>query len=88
MSDVQIKTKDGVADGKFFAAAGKTKAPAVIVYMDAFGIRAGMSGMAEKLAGYGYNVLLPNLYYRAGRRSRSTPRRRLTIRRKESGSWA
>jgi carboxymethylenebutenolidase len=66
MADVQIMTKDGVADGNFFAAANKSKGPAVIMYMDAFGIRPGMSGMAEKLAGFGYNVLLPNLYYRAG----------------------
>jgi len=66
MADVQIKTKDGVADGKFFSAANQSKAPAVIMYMDAFGIRPKMSGMAEKLAGFGFNVLLPNLYYRAG----------------------
>lgn len=66
MSDVQIKTKDGLADGKFYPAGKGAKGPPVIMYMDAFGIRAGMSGMAEKLAGFGYSVLLPNLYYRSG----------------------
>jgi carboxymethylenebutenolidase len=66
MSDVQIKTKDGVANAQFFPAGKKPTGPPVIMYMDAFGIRPGMSGMAEKLAGFGYSVLLPNLYYRAG----------------------
>ncbi len=66
MTSVEIKTKDGVANCQFFPPGKKSKSPAVIMYMDAFGIRPGMSGMAEKLAGYGFNVLLPNLYYRAG----------------------
>ena len=66
MSDVQIKTKDGLADAKLFPATNKPKGPPVIMYMDAFGIRPGMSAMAEKLAGFGFSVLLPNLYYRSG----------------------
>lgn len=34
--------------------------------MDAFGVRAELCGMAERLASYGYVVALPNLYYRSG----------------------
>lgn len=40
--------------------------PAVIFYMDAFGIRPQLDDMAKRLASNGYVVLLPNLYYRSG----------------------
>jgi carboxymethylenebutenolidase len=40
--------------------------PAVIFYMDGFGIRPGMVQMAAHLASKGYVVLLPDLYYRLG----------------------
>jgi carboxymethylenebutenolidase len=38
--------------------------PAVVLYMDAFGIRPELTGMAERLASHGYVVAVPNLYYR------------------------
>lgn len=40
--------------------------PAVILYMDAFGIRPNLAGMAQRLATHGYVVVVPNLYYRSG----------------------
>jgi len=40
--------------------------PLVVVYMDAFGIRPALAGMARRLASHGYAVALPNLYYRHG----------------------
>ena len=43
--------------------------------MDAPGIREELRDMARRLATAGYAVLLPNLYYRAGRRQRLRPRR-------------
>lgn len=42
-------------------------APAVFMLMDAPGIREELRDMARRLASAGYCVLLPNLYYRAGR---------------------
>jgi len=45
----------------------------VIFYMDAFGIRPGMIQMATHLAGKGYVVLLPDLYYRFGDYAPLTP---------------
>jgi carboxymethylenebutenolidase len=41
--------------------------PAVFFLMDAPGIREELRDMARRLATVGYCVLLPNLYYRAGR---------------------
>ena len=41
--------------------------PAVFMLMDAPGIREELRDMARRLAAVGYYVLLPNLYYRAGR---------------------
>jgi carboxymethylenebutenolidase len=41
--------------------------PAVLLLMDAPGIREELRDMARRLATTGYYVLLPNLYYRAGR---------------------
>src|SRR2546422_797664 len=41
--------------------------PAVFLLMDAPGIREELRDMACRLATVGYYVLLPNLYYRAGR---------------------
>jgi carboxymethylenebutenolidase len=41
--------------------------PAVFLMMDAPGIREELRDMARRLATVGYFVLLPNLYYRAGR---------------------
>ena len=41
--------------------------PAVFFLMDAPGIREELRDMTRRLATTGYYVLLPNLYYRAGR---------------------
>src|SRR5690349_24378372 len=47
--------------------------PAVIFQMDAPGIREELRDMARRLATVGYYVLLPNLYYRAGRDTKYGP---------------
>jgi len=41
--------------------------PTVILYMDAPGIREELYGFARRIAGEGYLVLLPDMYYRLGR---------------------
>jgi carboxymethylenebutenolidase len=48
--------------------------PAVILYMDAFGIRADLASMAQRLASQGYVVVVPNLYYRSGAYAPFDPR--------------
>jgi carboxymethylenebutenolidase len=63
---VEIKTKDGVAPCYFVSPPQEGNRPAVILHMDAFGVRPALCDMADRLAGNGYHVLLPNLYYRSG----------------------
>ncbi len=47
--------------------------PAVFLLMDAPGIREELFDMARRLGTVGYAVLLPNLYYRAGRDTKYGP---------------
>ncbi|MDX8492880.1 dienelactone hydrolase family protein [Mesorhizobium sp. VK22B] len=62
---IEIKTNDGVAKAGLFRSAKASPAKAgVILYMDAFGPRPVLDEMAERLAGNGYAVLVPDLFYR------------------------
>jgi carboxymethylenebutenolidase len=67
MRDIEIGTEDGTAKAAFVppASPGETRA-GVILYMDAFGPRASLYQMAERLADNGYAVLVPDLFYRYG----------------------
>jgi carboxymethylenebutenolidase len=49
--------------------------PAVLMLMDAPGMRDELYAMARRLGTGGYCVLLPNLYYRAGRDTKFGPQR-------------
>ena len=61
--DIEIATADGAAKAGLFRSGGKAKA-GVVLYMDAFGPRPALDGMAERLAAFGYAVLVPDLFYR------------------------
>src|ERR1700752_1583638 len=64
---LDIATKDGAME-TFICHPDRGGAyPAVFLLMDAPGIREELRDMARRLATVGYYVLLPNLYYRAGR---------------------
>jgi carboxymethylenebutenolidase len=63
---LRIPTADGRADA-FAAFPGHgERHPGVLLYSDAFGLRPVLETMARELAGHGYYVLVPNLYYRHG----------------------
>ncbi|NML73203.1 dienelactone hydrolase family protein [Rhizobium sp. S-51] len=64
--DIRIEMPDGSAEAGLFTpqAGAKDKLPGVILYMDAFGPRPALEGMAARLAAEGYAVLLPDLFYR------------------------
>ena len=64
---VDIPTKAGSMDTFICHPERRGPWPGIIFYMDAPGIREELRDMARRLATVGYYVLLPNLYYRAGR---------------------
>jgi carboxymethylenebutenolidase len=65
-SQITIRTRDGDCPSYVATPAEGGPWPAVIFYMDAGGIRPVVIEMAERLAGAGYIVLLPDLFYRYG----------------------
>src|SRR3954469_16358621 len=65
VSEVSIPAADGTAAAWLFTPQGKGRWPSALMFMDALGIRPAMMAMAERLAGEGYAVLLPNLFYRS-----------------------
>lgn len=64
---IDVPTPDGVADCLLATPDQPGPHPAVLVHMDAFGLRPRLEEMAATLAGEGYVVLLPNAFYREGR---------------------
>jgi carboxymethylenebutenolidase len=64
---VDVPTKGGRMDTFICHPERHGPWPGIVFYMDAPGIREELRDMARRLATAGYYVLLPNLYYRAGR---------------------
>lgn len=63
---LDITTDDGAMETFICRPERDEPHPAVLMLMDAPGIREELHDMARRLATVGYCVLLPNLYYRAG----------------------
>ncbi|MCF1596569.1 dienelactone hydrolase family protein [Streptomyces muensis] len=63
---LQIPTADGQADALAAFPDGGGRHPGVLMYADGFGIRPVLRDMARELAGHGYYVIVPNLFYRHG----------------------
>jgi carboxymethylenebutenolidase len=68
---IEIKTEDGVAPAFEF---GEPSAPKVLLLMDGIGMRPAMHEIAERLAGNGFRVLMPDLFYRLGEYTAPDPR--------------
>lgn len=64
---VDIPALDGTADAYFTHPGDGGARPAVLLYMDAFGVRPRLRAMADRIAEAGYAVLVPNVLYRHGR---------------------
>src|SRR5438309_3382592 len=62
-----IATRDGAMETFICHPERGGPHPPVLLLMDAPGIREELRDMAPRLATVGYYVMLPNLYYRAGR---------------------
>ena len=65
-TSVEIRTHDGLCPASVFRPAQGGPCPAVLMYMDAPGIRPALFDMGERIASHGYFVLLPDLFYRVG----------------------
>ncbi|MBY8840521.1 dienelactone hydrolase family protein [Streptomyces sp. SP2-10] len=63
---LHIPTEDGRADAFAAFPDDGERHPGVLMYADGFGIRPVLREMAGELAGHGYYVLVPNLFYRHG----------------------
>ena len=70
---IDIATRDGAMESFVVRPERGGPHPAVLMLMDAPGIREELHDMARRLATSGYFVVLPNLYYRAGRDTRFGP---------------
>jgi carboxymethylenebutenolidase len=61
-----ITTPDGDCTVRLFTPDGQGPWPGLVMYPDAGGVRDAFGEMAARLAGFGYAVLLPDVYYRLG----------------------
>ncbi|NEA42986.1 dienelactone hydrolase family protein [Streptomyces sp. SID11385] len=63
---LSIATEDGHAEGFAAFPEGGGPHPGVLMYTDGFGLRPVIRDLAGELAGHGYYVLVPHLFYRHG----------------------
>jgi dienelactone hydrolase len=61
-----VRAPDGMADGFLTRPAVSVPHTAVLLYMDAYGIRPALEAHAQLLASHGYCVFVPNVFYRHG----------------------
>ena len=62
----EIPTKAGRMNAFVTHPEGGGPFPAVVVFMDIWGLREELFDIARRIATAGYHVTLPNLYYRQG----------------------
>src|SRR4029077_10262188 len=62
----QIPAPDGRSHGTLHVPDGDGPWPGVLVFPDAGGVREIFGQMGDRLAGLGYVVLVPDIYYRSG----------------------
>lgn len=65
--DIQLRAADGSTDAVFFHPDGPGPWPGVLLYTDIGGNRDAYRQRARDIAGKGYAVLMPNVFYRTGK---------------------
>jgi carboxymethylenebutenolidase len=63
---IEVPVPDGAAEAWVSRPDDTGPHPGVLLFMDAFGIRPQIRTMAERIAGWGYVVLAPNVFHRSG----------------------
>lgn len=70
---IMIDAPDGAAEAYLSPGPADTRHAGVILFIDAIGLRPQIEEMADRIAGWGYTVLAPNVFYRAGRAAELAP---------------
>ncbi|CUR57053.1 putative hydrolase [metagenome] len=71
---IEIPTPDGLAEAYVARPEAPVEAvPGVLLFMDAIGLRPRIQDMADRIAGWGYVVLVPHLFHRLGRAADLAP---------------
>ena len=65
MTTIEIPVPDGTAEA-YVAGPDDGSAPGVLFFMDAYGLRPQIADMLDRIAGWGYTVLAPNVFHRHG----------------------
>lgn len=65
--EIDVATAEGAMSAYEIIPDGEGRRPAIVFLMDGLGYRAALKTMAERLAGHGHHVILPDLYHRAGK---------------------
>jgi carboxymethylenebutenolidase len=68
VTTLELQTPDGTAEA-YLTGSG----PGVLLYIDAIGLRPQIEQMADRIAGWGYTVLAPNIFYRSGTAEETSP---------------
>lgn len=72
MNLVDIPVPDGTTEA-YVARPESGSGPGVLFFMDAIGLRPQIAAMADRIAGWGYVVLAPNVFYRNGTAAETSP---------------
>jgi carboxymethylenebutenolidase len=64
---IEIAMPEGKCDAVWYRPGEERSFPGVVYLSDIYGIREASRGMARRLAGVGYTVLMPNIFYRTRR---------------------
>ena len=64
-TSIEITVPGGTAEA-YVAGPDDRSAPGVLFYMDAYGLRPQIETMLDRIAGWGYSVLAPNVFHRDG----------------------
>lgn len=71
---ISITTVDGTAEAYLARPEGHGRRPGVLLYMDAIGLRPQIEQMAERIAGWGFVLLAPNVFYRSASAAEIAPK--------------
>ena len=84
---IEITTPDGTAEAYLARPSGESKG-GVLFYMDAIGLRPRIADMVDTIAGWGYTVLAPNVFYRFGTAAETAPTADLRIKENREAFFA